>query len=75
MQNEYAANRAMHRSEYNANAELAKSICHHRYIDTPKPERSSLAWFVLALTIAAMCGIGLVLVRAVVLWLASGNLM
>lgn len=66
--------KAMRRSEYNANAELAKSICRHRYIDTPKPERSSLAWFVLALTIAAMCGIGLVLIRAVVVWLASGSL-
>ena len=67
--------KAMRRSEYNANAELAKSICHHRYIDTPKPEHSSLAWFMLALTIAAMCGIGLVLIRAVVMWLASGSLM
>ena len=75
MQNEYDANRAMRRSEYNANAELAKSICHHRYIDTPKPERSSLAWFVLALTIAAMCGISLVLTRAVVMWLANGSLL
>ena len=67
--------KAMRRSEYNANKALSDSICHHRYIDTPKPERSSLAWFVLALTIAAMCGIGLVLTRAVVMWLASGSLM
>ena len=67
--------KTMRRSEYNANKALSDSICHHRYIDTPKPERSSLAWFVLALTIAAMSGIGLVLVRAVVLWLASGSLM
>ena len=67
--------KAMRRSEYNANKALSDSICHHRYIDTPKSERSSLAWIVLALTIAAMCGIGLVLVRAVVLWLASGSLM
>ena len=66
--------KAMRRSEYNANKALSDSICHHRYIDTPKPERSSLAWIVLALTIAAMCGIGLVLIRAVVLWLVSGNL-
>ena len=34
-----------------------------------------LAWFVLALTVAAMCGIGLVLVHAVVVWLANGSLM
>ena len=67
--------KATRRSEYNANKALSDSICHHRYIDTPKPERSSLVWFMLALTIAAMSGIGLVLVRAVVLWLASGNLM
>ena len=67
--------KAIRNSEYNANAELAKSICHHRYIDTPKPERPSLAWFVLALTIAAMCGIGLVLTRAVVMWLADGSVM
>lgn len=67
--------KATRRSEYNANAELAKSISQHRYIDTPKPERSSLVWFMLALTIAAMSGIGLVLVRAVVMWLASGSLM
>ena len=67
--------KAMRRSEYNANAELAKSICHHRYIDTPKPERSSLAWALLALTIAAMCGIGLVLIRAVVVWATNGSLL
>ena len=67
--------KATRRSEYNANKALSDSICHHRYIDTAKPEHSSLVWFVLALTIAAMSGIGLVLVRAVVLWLASGNLM
>ena len=67
--------KAMRRSEYNANKALSDSICHHRCIDTPKSERSSLAWFVLALTIAAMCGIGLVLTRAVVMWLASGSLM
>lgn len=65
----------MRRSEYNANTELAKSISQHRYIDTPKPERSALAWIVLVLTIAAMCGIGLVLIRAVVMWLANGSLM
>ena len=67
--------KAMRRSEYTANKALSDSICHHRYVDTPKPERSSLAWIVLALTIAAMCGIGLVLIRAVVIWLASGSLM
>ena len=67
--------KAMRRSEYNANKALSDSIYHHRYIDTPKPERSSLAWIVLALTIAAMWGIGLVLIRAVVMWLASGSLM
>ena len=67
--------KAIRRSEYNANKALSDSICHHRYIDTPKPERSSLAWFVLALTIAAMSGIGLVLIRAVVMWLANGSVM
>ena len=67
--------KAMRNSEYNANKALSDSICRHRYIDTPKSERSSLAWIVLALTIAAMCGIGLVLIRAVVMWLASGSLM
>ena len=65
----------MRNSEYNANVELADSICHHRYVYTPKLKRSSLAWIMLALTIAAMCGIGLVLIRAVVMWLASGSLM
>lgn len=65
----------MRRSEYNANTELAKSISHHRYIDTPKPERSALAWIVLALTIAAMCGIGLVLIHAIAVWVTNGSLL
>ena len=65
----------MRRSEYNANAELAKSICHHRYIDTPKPERSSLAWALLALTIIALCGIGLVLIHAIAVWVTNGSLL
>ena len=70
-----AQDKAIRNSEYNANKALSDSICHHRYIDTPKPEHSSMAWFVLALTIAAMCGIGLVLTRAVVMWLADGSVM
>ena len=65
----------MRRSEYNANAELAKSICHHRYIYTPKPERSSLAWALLALTIIALCGIGLVLIHAIAVWVTNGSLL
>ena len=67
--------KTMRRSEYNANAELAKSICHHRYIDTPKPERSSLAWALLALTIIALCGIGLVLIHAIAVWVTNGSLL
>lgn len=67
--------KAMRRSEYNANAELAKSICHHRYIDTPKPERFSLAWTLLALTIIALCGIGLVLIHAIAVWVTNGSLL
>ena len=67
--------KAIRNSEYNANKALSDSICHHRYIDTPKPEHSSMAWIVLALTIAVMCGIGLVLIRAVVMWLADGSVM
>ena len=67
--------KAMRRSEYTANKALSDSICHHRYVDTPKPERSSLAWIVLALTIAAMCGIGLVLIHAIAVWVTNGSLL
>ena len=52
-----------------------KSSCQHRYIYTPKPERSSLAWALLALTIIALCGIGLVLTHAIAVWVTNGSLL